>query len=325
MPAQKFFLHAMAVSMALGGGQAALAQSYPAAPVKIIVPFAAGGGVDQVARMLASHWQTAFKGNFIVENRPGASTFIAAEAVARAVPDGTTLLLTTQSTFVINPLLFKEMPYKASDFVPVGRISAVPSFFTVAADSPFKSLADLVASAKERPGSLSYASAGAGTAGHLGFELLNQRVGTRMIHAPYKSYAASMPDVVAGRVTSIMADLPVINSLLQAGKVRLLAASTARRSEFMPDVPSVNEALGIKDFSVANWFAVYAPKGTPADVVARLSKEIEQFTRSPEGAAKLKAIGHTPAASSPRELAELERAEAANWGPLIKSLNLKMD
>jgi len=311
--------------MVLGAGQTVLAQSYPPAPVKIIVPFAAGGGVDQVARMLASHWQSAFKGNFIVENRPGASTFIAAEAVARSVPDGTTLLLTTQSTFVINSFLFKEMPYKASDFVPVGRISVVPSFFTVAAGSPFKSLADLVASAKEHPGSLSYASAGAGTAGHLGFELLNRRVDTKMIHAPYKSYAASMPDVVAGRVTSIMADLPVINSLLQAGKVRLLATSTAQRSAFMPDVPTVNEALGLKDFSVANWFAVYAPKGTPPAVVASLSKEIGRFAHSPEGGAKLKAIGHTPAASLPGELAALERDEARNWGPLIKSLNLKMD
>lgn len=300
------------------------AGSYLSKPVKIIVSFAAGGGVDQVARMVASHWQSTLNGSFIVENRPGASTFIATEAVARSEPDGHTLLLTTQSTFVINPLLFKELPYSRADFTPVGQISTVPSFIAVGTDSKIKSLEELVQQAKQPPGTLSYASAGNGTAGHLGFALLNQRLGTDMIHAPYKSYAASMPDVISGRVTAIMADLPVINGPLKAGKVRLLATSTGERSDFMPEQPTINEALGQPDYSVANWFAVYAPKDTPADVVALLNKELQGFVTSAEGKEKLEAIGHTPSPSTPEQLTELEHKETLNWKPLIETLP-KMD
>lgn len=317
----RFLKSVLTASLVLGCASAyAAPQPYPTKPVKIIVPFAAGGGVDQVARMVAAHWQSALNGNFLVENRPGASTFIGAEAAARSEPDGSTLFLTTQSTFVINPLLFKELPYSVSDFVPVGQISTVSSFFAVAADSDIKTLAQLIEQAKQKPETLSYASAGNGTAAHLGFALLNQRTGTEMIHAPYKSYAASMPDVGSGRVTAIMADLPVIKGPLEAGRVRVIAASSKERSEFLPDVPTVNEALGVNDFHVANWFAVYAPKGTPREVIDALNKELQNFVNSPEGAAKLKGVGHSPAPSTPESLTELERQETLNWEPLIKKL-----
>lgn len=314
---------ALAVSTVLAAS--AHAKEYPVKPVKIVVPFAAGGGADQLARMIALHWQTALGTPVIVDNKTGGNTVIAAEYVARAEPDGYTLLLTTGSTMAVTPNLYARLPYDAQkSFTPVGQVSQVPFFLTVPASGGITSVADLIAKAKAKPGAISYASAGSGTTGHLAFELLGRTAGFEAIHVPYKSYAAAIPDLVTARVSALIADIPVIGSQLKSGQLRALATTGKNRSPFLPQIPTLVES-GIAGFDMSVWFGVFAPMGTPPQVIAQLNTELQNFLLSSTGKEKFNAIGHNPAPSTPEALSTLVRTETEKWGKVIRDAGIKPD
>lgn len=320
-----FCLALLGAALGLNGTASAQGGAWPERPVRIVVPFAAGGGVDQVARMLAPVWQAGTGGTFIVDNRAGGNTNIGADAVAKAAPDGYTLLLCTASTMAANPHLFANLPYNAQkDFTPIGQVSTIPFFVVVPATSPIHTLADLVAAAKKDPGSLTFASAGGGTTGHLGFESFNRMAGIQGVHAPYKAYTAALPDLISGRVSAMMADLPVIGSALKAGRLRVLATTVKGRTPFMPDTPSIAE-LGYPDFDMSVWFGVFAPTGTPPPIIVKLNAQLQQFLRSDSGKKQLAALGHASTPTSPEALGELVKSESLRWGQLIRSANIKVD
>jgi tripartite-type tricarboxylate transporter receptor subunit TctC len=301
----------------------AQAPAWPAKPVRIVVPFAPGGGADQAARLLAQHLSTALGQSFVVESKPGGHTIIGAETVARSAPDGYTLFFCSASTVSVNPSLFAKLPYEPQrDFTPVTMVSRFPFFIVVPSSAAAGSLADLIAAAKGNP--LSYASAGNGTSGHLGFELLKRSAAVSMTHVPYKSYSAAMPDLLSGRISTMMADLAVVGGAIRGGKLRVIAATSPQRSSFMPEVPTVAEA-GIPGFDVTVWFALFAPAGTPQDVIRTLNSESSKFLSSPEAAEKYRTIGHEPSPTSPEQLGNLVRAEAEKWGKVVREAGIKAD
>jgi tripartite-type tricarboxylate transporter receptor subunit TctC len=307
----------------LAGGAAAQSPKWPSKPVRIVIPFAPGGGADQAARLLAQHLSAAFAQSFVVESKPGGHTIIGAETVAKSPADGYTLFFSTASTVAVNPWLFSKLPYDPQrDFASVGMVSRFPFFIVVPAGSPSNTLKELIAGAKAQ--SLSYASAGNGTSGHLGFELLKRSAAVDIMHVPYKSYSAAMPDLMSGRISTMMADLAVVGGAIRGGKLRVIAATSAERSSFMPEVPTVAES-GVPAFELTVWFAVFAPAATPPEVVRTLNTEMGKFLSSPEARERYGAIGHEPSPTSPEQLAAIVRAESEKWGKVVREAGIKAD
>jgi len=307
----------------LAGGAAAQSPGWPSKPVRIVIPFAPGGGADQAARLLAQYLTGALAQSFVVESKPGGNTIIGAETVARSAPDGYTLFFSTASTVAVNPWLFAKLPYDPQrDFAPVGMVSRFPFFIVVPAGFAANNLKELLASAKTK--SLSYASAGNGTSGHLGFELLKRSAGVDIVHVPYKSYSAAMPDLLSGRISTMMADLAVVGGAIRGGKLRVIAATSAERSSFMPEVPTVAES-GIPAFDLTVWFAVFAPAATPPEVVRTLNAEMVKFLSSREARERYRAIGHEPSPTTPEQLGAIVRAESDKWGKVVREAGIKAD
>lgn len=312
-----------ACALLLVGGAAAQSPGWPSKPVRIVIPFAPGGGADQAARLLAQHLTGAFAQSFVVESKPGGNTIIGAETVAKSPADGYTLFFCTASTVSVNPWLFAKLPYDPQrDFAPVGMVSRFPFFVVVPVGSAEKNLKDLIASAKAN--SLSYASAGNGTAGHLGFELLKRSAAVDIVHVPYKSYSAAMPDLMSGRISTMMADLAVVGGAIRGGKLRVIAATSAERSSFMPEVPTVAES-GVPAFDLTVWFALFAPAGTPPEVVRTLNGEMAKYLSSREANERYRAIGHEPSPTTPEELGAIVRAETDKWGKVVRAAGIKAD
>lgn len=317
-------LGALLVGSALVVGPA-FAQAYPNKPVRIIVPFAAGGGVDQVARILAAGMQGPLGAPIIVDNKPGGHTVIAAEAAARAEPDGHTLLIATTSTMSVNPHLYRTLPYDpAKDFVPIAQVTRVPFFLVVPASSGTDRVSTFIARAKATPGSVIFGSAGNGTTGHLGFELLSRTAGFEAVHVPYKSYGSAIPDLMTGRITAMIGDIPAIGGGLKSGKLHALATTGKDRSDFLPEVPTLSES-GIEGFDLSVWFGLFAPTGTPAAIITQWSSELKKFLASPDGQKRLLAIGQIPTWSSAGALGKLRVAESDRWGTIIREADIKPD
>src|SRR5262245_61405583 len=261
-------------ALAVHAAAPAQSQPYPARPVTIVVPLGAGGGSDLLARLVAQKLERRLGKPFVIENRPGGGTTIAAMVVVRANPDGHTLLQATSTTMAVNVTLAKKLAYDpVKDFVPVALLTASPFVLTVSADPPVKSVADLIALAKAKPGELNYGSAGPGTMHHLSTELMLSLTGARMQHVPYKATPPAITDLLGGRLQVLFGDGPSVLPQIREGKLRPLAVSTAKRSPATPDVPTMQEA-GIAGFESAAWQMIIAPAGTPADVVALLNKEV---------------------------------------------------
>lgn len=297
--------------------------AWPARPVRIVVPFAPGGGADQAARLLAQHLSTTLGQSFVVESKPGGHTIIGAETVAKSAPDGYTLFFCSASTVSVNPSLFAKLPYDPQrDFAPISMVSRFPFFIVVPASSTASSLSELIAGAKGNP--LSYASAGNGTSGHLGFELLKRSAAVDLTHVPYKSYSAAMPDLLSGRISTMMADLAVVGGAIRGGKLRVIAATSPQRSSFMPEVPTVGES-GIPGFDLTVWFALFAPAATPRDIIRTLNAETGRFLSSGEAMEKFRAIGHEPSPTTPDQLGMIVRAEAEKWDKLVREAGIKPD
>jgi len=310
----------------LAAAGSAFAQAWPAKPVRVVVPFPPGGGAEAAARFLAAHYTQAFGQSFVIDNRPGGNTVIGTEAVAKAPPDGYTLLLTGGSTMSIQPLVFAgKLPFDPlGDFSPVSMVSHFPFFVLVTGSLPVGSLTELVAYVKARPGQVSYASNGSGTMSHLGMEMLKRATGMDLLHVPYKGFGPAMPDLLSGRVAVMMADLAPVGQQLRAGSLRALAATSAQRSEFLPEVPSVAE-LGNPGYEIDVWFALFAPANAPAEIVTRLNAEARRYLLSPAAKETFAKVGHEPAYSTPEAVRARIVADQKAFAPAVKDANLKTE
>jgi tripartite-type tricarboxylate transporter receptor subunit TctC len=296
----------------------AQAEDYPAHPVTIMVPFAAGGGSDLLARLVAQHLEQKLGKPFIIENRPGAGTTIAAMATVRSAPDGYTLMQGTSSTMAINVTMYKKLAYEPlQDLIPVALLSASPFILVVNVSSPVKTLADLIKLAKEKPNTLNYGSGGPGSMHHLSTELLLSLTGTRMTHVPYKATPPAMNDLLGGNIQVLFGDTTSVLPLVKQGKVRALAVSTTYRSEELPDVPSVAET--IPGFDSASWQMLVAPGKTPPDIVALLNRTVHGIFSDPAVKQELIRRGVGPKVTgSPAELQTWVKSEIVRWSDIVR-------
>ena len=301
----------------------AAAQTYPSRPVRVLVGFPPGGGTDIMARLLAPKLQEYLAQPFVVENRPGATTNIASELVAKSAPDGHTLLFTT-SALAINMSLYRNLPFDAlRDFAPISVFAQSPNLL-VAHSSAGGSVKELLAQAKAKPGAMNYSSAGAGTSQHLAGELFKARTGTFIVHIPYKGTAASLTAVIAGEVHFSFANVPAILGHVKSGRLRALAVLAPQRSNLMPEVPTMKEA-GVDDVEVPVWYALLGPSALPREVVKTLGDATARAAKAPDLAQKLVEQGAEPVGNSPDEFAKLLRAEVTRWAEVVRISGAKAD
>jgi len=305
-------------------GDPARAQTFPTRPVRIIVAFPAGGGTDIVARTLSPKLSEALGQQVVVDNRGGASGLVGTELAAKSAPDGHTLFMGTLGNLSVNPLLFSKLPfYVARDFAPLTQAVSVTFMLYVHPSLPVKTVRDLITLAKSRPGSINYASSGSGGAPHLAAELFNSLAGIKMIHVPYKGSSPSFTDVLGGQVPITFDSLTQGLPYVKAGRLRAVATLGPKRTQVLPDVPTVNETLA--GYEVVNWFGIVVPAGTPREVIARLHSEIVKILRMPDISERLSAQGSDPVGSSPDEFGAFMKSETAKWARVIKEANIRAD
>ena len=293
------------------------AQGYPAKPIRVVVPYAPGGATDLTARLVGQKMQEAMKQNVLVDNRPGAGGVIGTDIVAKAAPDGYTVLLAVPAEIAILPHL-QKMPYNvARDLAPVSLAAVTPLILVVHPSLPVRSVKELIAFARARPGQLTYASAGTGGVQHLSGELLKITMKLDLAHVPYKGAGPVMPDLIGGHVPMFFSGMPPAMPHVKAGKLRPLAVTTTRRSPAAPDVPTMGEA-GVPGFDISNWFAYFVPSGTQADVIARLNSEVNRGLKQPDVREKLANVGAETVGTSPGDLARFVRSESDKFARLVK-------
>jgi tripartite-type tricarboxylate transporter receptor subunit TctC len=302
----------------------AYGQSYPTKPVRVVVGFTPGGGVDINARLLTPELTKQFGHQFIVDNRPGAGTNIANEYVAKAPPDGYTLLMNT-AALAINMSLYKKVNFDAlKDFAPISVFSQSPNILTIHPSLPVKTVKDLIALAKSKPGAMNYSSAGSGTTQHLTGELFKLRTGTNVVHVPYKGSAPSLTALLGGEVEMTFANIPAISSHVKAKRLRALANAGTKRAEQMPDVPTLKES-GINGVEVVVWYGVLAPAATPREIVTTLAASIAKIAHAPEMRRRLLDQGAEPVGNSPEQFSKLMREEVTRWSEVVKVSGAKAD
>jgi tripartite-type tricarboxylate transporter receptor subunit TctC len=300
---------------------AAGAQPYPGKPITIVVPFAAGSGTDSITRIVAQYLSVALNQSVVVENKVGASGALAATYVARAAPDGYTLLMATNSTHSANPHLFKNLGYDpVKDFAPVARLGSYVFMLVVGKDVPVTTLQELVAYAKANPGKLTYASGN--TTGIVAGETFKSKAGVDILHVPYKSTPPAINDVLGGRISMIVIDMAPGIEYVRAGNFRALAVTTKERSALLPDLPSLAEA-GIQGYDVTSYAALFAPAGTPKEIVDRLNAEIQKIIADPEAKKRIAVTGFDAFSGPPESLAAFVQTELVNWGKLIKDAGIE--
>ena len=307
---------------ALACSSAAFAQAWPDKPIKAVVPFAAGSATDQIGRAFAQKMQESLGQPIIIDNKPGVNGMLGADAVAKATPDGYTILIGTNSTNAALKSLMKQLPYDQDKaFAPVAYLGSVPLIMAVHPDVPAKTLKEFVDMAKAKPGSINFASAS--TSQLVSTEMLAGMTGIKLTNVPYKSGPAAMTDLIGGVVQMFSADFAVMLPQVKAGKVRGLAVTSSKRSPAVPDLPTVNEALGLKDYELIAYFAIFAPAGTPADIVARLNKAANDAANSKEVQDKFAGIGFAVEPGTPADLAKRSVAETAKWAKAIKDAKIE--
>ena len=306
-------------------GQPAAAESYPSRSIRLIVPYAAGGTNDILARLVGARLQLAWGQPVVVENRTGAGGNVGAEQVAKAAPDGYTLLVTASPPLSINASLYRDLPFKpATDFAPVSLLIEVPNLLEANPRLGVGTVAELVAYAKAHPAKLNFASQGSGTTSHLAGELLKLKTGIDVAHVPYRGTAPALNDLVAGNVDYMFDNLVSSLPLVRAGSLRALAVGSRTRSPALPEVPTLIES-GFADFESTAWFAMVAPAGTPPAIVDQLSQGAAAALREPEVAARLADLGATTVGSDPAALGALIKAEIARWAPVVEAAHITID
>src|SRR4051794_19640144 len=317
----------LGAAAALGGlpllSRRARADQWPTRPVRFVVPFAAGGTTDILARVVAAKMSEELGQQFIVENKAGAGGNIAADFVAKAEPDGYTFVVGTPGTHAINQFVFKNMTYdQINDIAPVIIIARVPNLCSVTNSLPVKSVAELIAYAKSKPGELFYGTPGLGSTAHVSTELFKSLTGVQMTHVPYKGSAPALTDLIAGRVQLMIDNLPAAQSFAEANSIRALAVSSSKRWVGLPDLPTIAEA-GVPGYEAASWFTIGAPAQTSKDVIARLNVSVDNFLKTEDGIARLRKLGAEPAGGSPGDMQRYVLTETEKWGKVAKFAGIK--
>jgi len=312
--------------LAIAGGTVAHAQDdYPSKPVRIVVPFAPGGSTDVVARILAEKLALELKQPFVVDNKAGAGGNIGADAVAKAPADGYTLLMGTTGVLAINSYLYKNMSYDAvRDFTPVSYTSLITNILVVKPEQPFKTVAELLAAAKGKPGALTFASSGAGSSTHLSGELFKALSGADILHVPYKGSSQALTDVVSGQVTMLFDNAPSSMGFIQGGKLRAVAVTSSKRMPGLPDVPTIDEA-GVKGYESLSWSGIVAPAATPKPVVAKLNAALDRVLKMDDVRKRLAGLGVEPVGGAPEVFARHIRTESEKWGKVVKAANITLN
>jgi tripartite-type tricarboxylate transporter receptor subunit TctC len=318
----------LALVTAAGVGAQTAAQtsaaSFPNKPLRIVVTFTTGGAPDIIARLLGERFTAAWGQPVIIDNKPGSGGNIGADFVAKAAPDGYTLVLGTVGTHSINGALYVKMPYDmVRDFTPVSLLATTPNLLVINNDVPAKTLQELITLGK-REGKMSFASPGSGTSVHVSGELFKSLTGIDMLHIPYKGRASAIPDLLGGRVTMMFDNMPSSLPLVREGKLRALGVTSLTRSAAAPDIPTIAEQ-GLPGFEAVSWFAMFAPPATPKAVVEKIQTEIQRILKQPEIAKKLTDIGLEPVGSTSEELAVYQRAEIAKWAKVVKDSGAKVE
>lgn len=322
---KKLMLLAAALLGTLGAGPAAAQDAYPSKPLRIIVPFAPGGGIDILGRTLGQKLSERWKQPVVIENRPGASGAIGFELAAKAPPDGYSILMSV-NTMVMLPSLNKKVPYDPiRDFAPVAPVAIGTMALVVPPSLNVKTVGEFAALAKKEPGKLNYGSPGNGTPHHLAMELFKQRAGIELTHIPYKGSDGMMAGILGGQISAVF--MPVHQALtnVQAGRLVMLSSSGTRRSNATPNVPSLGEAAGIRDIDVDIWFGMYLPAATPKEIVAKLNAEVNAILKSPDVVETLAKQGLQPTGGTPADLADLTASDLERWAKVIRDANIRAD
>jgi len=300
-----------------------LAQGYPVKPIRVIDAYPPGGSTDIVARLISPKFRESQGQPWVVDNRPGAQGIIGAEIVAKAPPDGYTLLMFTAS-YTVHPSLYKSLPYDLTTaFVPVTQTSSIATVLVVHPSVPAHNVRELIALAKARPGRLNFASGGPGAATHMAAELFNSMAGVRMTHIPYKGAAPAVMDTVGGQVDLVFGSLPIAGPHIQSGRLRALAVCTAKRTVAMPELPTIAEA-GLPGYEATNATGVLAPAGTPREIVHKLQQETARILNLPDIKQRLLTLGAEPVGSTPEQFGEFIRTELAKWAKVVKASGMEL-
>jgi len=303
----------------------AYAQAWPSKPITYVVPFPPGGTTDVLARIIAQKLGPALGTTIVIENKPGAGGNVGSEFVAKAAPDGYTIMGGTISSHSINVSLYPKLPHDpVKSFAPITLIGSNPNILVVNAASPFRSLQDITAALKAKPGSLSYASAGNGTSQHLSAELYKFMAGVDMVHIPYKGSGPAIQDVMGGQVPMMFDTSVVAGPHIESGRLRALAVTSAKRSAAFPNVPTVAEQ-GVPGYDVVSWQGVFAPAGTPQPIIDRLYTEIAKILKEPEVQERFAKLGLDPSGMPPADFAAFQKAEIEKWAKVIKAANIRID
>jgi len=317
-----FMRKLLLLTLGLAAAGAAAAQAWPTKPIRAVVPFAAGSATDQIGRAFAEKMAATLGQPVVIDNKPGANGMLGAEAVAAAAPDGYTILIGTNSTNAALKFLLKKLPYDQDKaFVPVAFIGSVPLMVAVNNDVPAKTLKELVELARAKPGQVSVAYAT--TSQQVSSEMLASMAGVKFNMIPYKSGPAAMTDLIGGQVNVFTADFGVTVPQLKAGKIRGLAVTSTQRSKAVPEVPTVNEALGLKDYELIAYFAMFAPAGTPSEIVARLNQAVNAAAAAKDLQDRFESIGFAIEPGTPEQLAARNRAETEKWGRAIRDAKIE--
>jgi tripartite-type tricarboxylate transporter receptor subunit TctC len=300
-------------------------QSYPTKPVRLVAPFPAGGGTDIIARLIGRRLGESFGQSFVVDNRTGAAGIIGCENVARSAPDGYTLLMGTTGTHTTNPAVFPKLSYDpVKDFAPISLVAESPFVLVVHPSLPVKNVKELIALAKARPETLTYASSGIGGIAHFGFALFDSMAGIKMIHVPYKGSPLQTQATVAGEVTMTFDSVAVTQPFLKAKRIRALGVGTAKRSSLLPDVPTISEA-GVTGFEMITWYALFAPAAIPADIIRTLNREVVKALATRGMREEFATLGSEPIGSTPEELAATVQRDLRKWAKVARDSGIKAE
>jgi tripartite-type tricarboxylate transporter receptor subunit TctC len=303
----------------------AAAQSFPAKPIRVIVPSPPGDGSDVVARLIGEKLAGAWGQQVVVDNRPGAGGRIGTELAAKAPSDGYTWIMGNAGSHGINGGLYRNLPYDLeNDFAPITQIMRAPNALVVSPSLGVNSVGELIALLKKNPGKYSYGSGGNGSSAHLSAELFKSMAGVDIVHVPYKGATLALTDLIAGNIVMFMGNLPPAMGHIKAGRIKALAVTTLARSKLVPELPTVDEA-GLKGFETVAWFGLLAPAGTPPEVIAKTRDEVARIVHTPELRARIDSLGGEPVGNTPREFAAIIRADIAKWRKVVADANIKVD